>query len=143
MRIILNEIFRTGTYQGLHVGDSIYDFKKLHPDALPDSESKKYRTKIFKLDPIQYFFRGDTLGFISMKCYYPVMVFVFENESIEIMHSTNSLKKLLENKNIAFQENIKMADNQLHLEVNKCVSLVYSIEDTGEMELAQIDSLIV
>ncbi len=140
MKIELEEIILSGTFGGFKIGDNISDFKRIHPDELPGLENKKNRYKIFKLDPIQFSFTRDILLFISLKCYYRWMTFYFEGKRVKIRHSMPALKKLLESKNLSFEENRTISEAQINLEVNQCVTFIYSVEDNGDLKLAQIDS---
>jgi len=70
------------------------------------------------------------------------MKFFFENTQVEIFYSIHTLKVLLKSKNIPFYKNRKFIDiGQINLEVNACATFIYSVSETVEYELAQIDSL--
>lgn len=138
MNILLDGIIHSGTFSGLKTGTSIHEFKSLYPAALAYSTSET----IFKIPPVQYSFSNDTLYFISLKCYYPNMKYFFENTQVQIFHSIHTLKALLKSKNISFYENKTFMDiGQINLEVNAYATFIYSVSETNEYELAQIDSL--
>lgn len=140
MKVILDEIILSGTFNGFKPGDSLIDFKRLCPEAVLGLEHKKQRSRIFLSEPVQFGFTGDTMVYITLKCYYRSMKFFFEGKPIKILHSIAALKKLLESKNISFVENRTISEAQINLEVNQCVTFIYSVEDNGDLELAQISS---